>query len=452
MTYQQILTKLKLATKEPVLVAVSGGSDSMALLDGLYRNRVPVVAVYIDHQQRAQEVIHEKKLITTYCEARDIPFYVRVIDLSADHPSQNKQAFFREQRYALLVKQATDLGIQIIATGHHQDDQVATQLMRLVKNYDVMSYQGIRARRDVNAKISVIRPLLDVRKTALVAYCHAFAVPYVNDSSNASLKYLRNQFVHQVMPLFEAENQQFVPEFIDKMATFVGYEQYLLEQLRSALRSELQQAEVVSQQQIFSLINGYPEALQYLLVKIILQEYLCYYGTLKQAKIKDILSLINALPDKAAVMLDGVVMFKIQYGQVFLQTKHENTRQSLSMPLAFGANNWDAYRIWLQEKKSASASGEHLVLSREVVSAGAIFVRYPQKHDYLRLKVGKKRLNRLYIDEKVLPSKRFAFPVLVNEQNEVIYDFLTKKISFSYLMTTEELKREANIYLSLEKV
>lgn len=164
-------------------VAVSGGPDSMALLD-LAATRFPgqVEAATVDHGLRPESA-GEAAMVARYCAGRAIPHAT----LHPEAPIEGSlQAAAREVRYALLERWADARGIDWLLTAHHADDQLETLLMRLNRSSGVAGLAGIRARRG-----RVLRPLLSVRKAALEAHVAAHGLPHAADPSNRDQRFDR---------------------------------------------------------------------------------------------------------------------------------------------------------------------------------------------------------------------------------------------------------------------
>ena len=164
-------------------IAVSGGPDSMALLD-LAARAFPgrVAAATVDHGLRPEST-REAAMVGGWCAAHAIPH-------ATLHPATavtgNVQNWARTQRYAALDGWRTAVGIDWVMTAHHADDQLETMLMRLNRGAGVGGLAGVRALTG-----QVIRPLLGYRKADLLAYAHARDLPFVEDPSNGDPRFDR---------------------------------------------------------------------------------------------------------------------------------------------------------------------------------------------------------------------------------------------------------------------
>lgn len=164
-------------------VAVSGGPDSMVLLDLMLR-AFPgqVEAATVDHGLRAASA-GEAAMVADWCRARTVPHEIL-------HPQAavrgNVQHWARAQRYALLEGWRGARGLDWLLTAHHADDQLETLLMRLNRGAGVSGLAGVRARQG-----AVLRPLLGMRKAALLAHAENMGLPHVEDPSNSDPRFDR---------------------------------------------------------------------------------------------------------------------------------------------------------------------------------------------------------------------------------------------------------------------
>lgn len=170
------LDRLGVSEDERIMLAVSGGPDSLALLllaSQCVDRRFTVATV--DHQLRT-EAADEARFVASLCRRLDIP---HITLLPTAKIVGNIQSAARATRYSLLAKAADEHEFSLIATAHHADDQLETLLMRLARGSGVNGMAGIRAR---NGRI--IRPLLGFSKTELEDICTSADIQPVRDSSN----------------------------------------------------------------------------------------------------------------------------------------------------------------------------------------------------------------------------------------------------------------------------
>lgn len=206
------LKALSVCKQERILVAASGGPDSMALLHLFWRWNARNVGVFHLNHGFRQMAARDAAFVRDYCRERNIPVEIQEYDINRylAASGESKQQGARKIRYQLLKNYAEACGYHRIALGHHGDDQAETVLMRLLRGAGLHGLGGIPMQRGM-----FIRPLLNVYKEEILRYCHTFEVPYVQDETNLEPIYLRNKVRQELLPLLAAEyNPEIVPQLV----------------------------------------------------------------------------------------------------------------------------------------------------------------------------------------------------------------------------------------------
>ena len=195
-----------LSLPSTVIVGVSGGADSMALLHALHtwpEEGLRVFAVHVHHGLRGREADRDEALVRDYCAANDIPLEIVHADVRA-FASQKRcglEEAGRQVRYAAFEELRERYGGDYIATAHTASDAVETMLMHLVRGTGVSGLVGIPAKRGC-----VVRPLLSCSRQEVEDYCAAKGIPYITDSTNADTTFMRNRIRHELLPALRALN------------------------------------------------------------------------------------------------------------------------------------------------------------------------------------------------------------------------------------------------------
>jgi tRNA(Ile)-lysidine synthase len=186
-----------------VLAAVSGGADSMALLELLTLSReklrLETTVAYVDHGLRP-EAQSEAELVRARAASHGHPFLTRKLssDGLAGSGLMSSEASLRRRRYEALAAMAAECGAKWIATAHVHEDQVETILFRLLRGAGRLGLSGIPVRRG-----QIIRPLLGIRRARLRRFLVDRQVAWAEDSTNTDPRYARNRLRHQVVPAIE---------------------------------------------------------------------------------------------------------------------------------------------------------------------------------------------------------------------------------------------------------
>ncbi len=192
---------------ERVLVGVSGGPDSMALLHGLWELRrewrLELCAAYLDHGLRAEAAV-EQSFVRERAAALGLPFMTGKTEVRAlrEKTRLPLQEAAREARYDFFRKAAAEFSAGKVALGHTADDQAESVLMRLLRGAGTRGLAGIPPMRDER----IIRPLIETWRREIDAYLEERRIPFRQDASNRSLRFLRNRIRHELIPILETYN------------------------------------------------------------------------------------------------------------------------------------------------------------------------------------------------------------------------------------------------------
>jgi tRNA(Ile)-lysidine synthase len=200
----QFIKQEKLFDKNsPILVAVSGGMDSVLLLHLLYEAGFTVAVAHCNFQLRGRESDGDETFVSQLADKLDIPYHVKKFN-TTDYAEEKKisiQMAARDLRYAWFEEVRLKNGYNFIAVAHHMDDEVETFFINLIRGSGIAGLHGIKAKTG-----NIIRPLMFTDRMEIEEYVKKYKIKYREDSSNASLKYMRNKIRHQLLPLMKELN------------------------------------------------------------------------------------------------------------------------------------------------------------------------------------------------------------------------------------------------------
>ena len=192
---------------DTVIVALSGGADSVTLLHILNSIKelynLTLRAAHLNHGIRGEEADRDEDFVRKLCESMGVPLDVRREDIPAiaKESGKSEELCGREVRYAFFDALCEQYGAKI-ATAHNRDDHAETVLWNLVRGAGLSGLCGIPVRRG-----GIIRPLLGCSRAQIEAYCAENQLAYVTDSTNLTAAYTRNRIRLEVMPILRQLNE-----------------------------------------------------------------------------------------------------------------------------------------------------------------------------------------------------------------------------------------------------
>lgn len=221
-----------LRESEGIVVAVSGGMDSMVLLDLLHRAapvlEMRLVVAHGHHGLRPAEADGDQALVHEQAMARGLPFVCESLPVlsEAENSGESIEMAGRRLRHDFLARTALASGCRRIALAHHADDQVELILLRLLRGAGGEGLGGMTlcSPSPSASEIDLIRPLLSLPRDALTAYAQEQGLKWREDSSNQDIKFLRNRIRHGLLPLLQNEYQPEVRDILARSAAITAAE------------------------------------------------------------------------------------------------------------------------------------------------------------------------------------------------------------------------------------
>jgi tRNA(Ile)-lysidine synthase len=227
-----------------VVVAVSGGPDSVGLLRGLAALKKQaggmgrLVVAHFDHHLR-QDSGEDARFVAGLAAELKLPFEMGEATAAQLSPpsafSEGVEAAVREWRYAFLQSAAEKVGARYVVTGHTADDQVETMLFNLLRGTGLAGLAGMPRARTLGSAASLIRPLLGVRRSEVLEYLREIKQNFRTDSSNASLDFTRNRIRHELLPMLREKFNPDVEQALGRLGQVAGDAQRLIERLADDL-------------------------------------------------------------------------------------------------------------------------------------------------------------------------------------------------------------------------
>ncbi|MFD2617464.1 tRNA lysidine(34) synthetase TilS [Terrilactibacillus laevilacticus] len=418
-----------------IIVGVSGGPDSMALLHYLHSIRkewnLKLIACSVDHMLRGDASQGDMKYVESYCKEMDILFYGKRMDVlaykNAHHLSVEVAA--RECRYHVFKEVMKNHQANCLALAHHGDDQVETMLMRQVRGSFGVSLAGIPVKRPF-ATGHIIRPFLCVTKRHLEQYCKENGISPRYDNSNMSSDYVRNRFRHVILPFLKKENPKVHVRY-QYMSERMTEDQRYLDQLAKEHvdRVILNESEQGLRIDIGSFLK-IPLPLQRRVIHLILNYLYSNKGLSSLHHSIHIEALLQLLqtdhPSSEEHLPNGLVVKRSYNTCVFtfnIESDSINAYQSiLSIPGTTKCPT-GSFTVELADVYHSTSNTSNTFYLRMADISEPLKVRTRSQGDRISPKgmSGTQKLKSIFINEKIERKEREIWPILVDANESVLW-------------------------------
>ncbi len=411
-----------------VVVAVSGGPDSVCLLDILYELRsdfsMELFAAHFDHGLRPDEDDAETLFVENLADSMGILFETGKADSGMDACDGSLEEIARDARYSFLDKACKTFFAQKIATGHNLNDQSETVLMRLLRGSGTAGLAGIPPKRDGR----IIRPLIDITRDEIMAYNDQLGLKYITDSSNSETHFLRNRIRLDLLPRLK-DIQPKVVELLGQTAEIMRRDDAWMEaESREWFEKS---AEIMENREVMiplPLFDILPDAMKYRVIRHSLDTA---GGTLRRISlqhIESVISLVSGNKSQSRVDLpNGLIVCRIYENLVFKKGEGRAVdvfSYPLDGPGTFYLESLDC-TILLQELEKAELPNKYF--SSWIAFLNVDQISYPLKIRNFQPgdrfipfgMTGHKKLKDFFIDLKIPAVERAAIPILTNNDKPI---------------------------------
>lgn len=405
--------------KKAVVVGVSGGADSMALLSFLCSLReefgITVTAAHVNHGLRGDEADRDEQFVRSWCEKNDVEFVVLHADVAAKAKAEGKtvEEAGRSVRYDFFEKKACERGA-VIATAHTLSDSIETQIMNLARGTGLRGLCGIPPVRG-----NIIRPLIRCTRADTEEYCRKNGVKYVDDSTNFSHDYTRNRVRLDLVPQLYRLN----PAFDKAAARLIDSLEEDARCLEEAARNRL--AKAARGNGVYDLAVLLRDCPKAILSRCVSAAALDFTGRAQEAKHIDTMVDI-ALCGKGKTEIIGGCYVEAKDGKLIFSKSTERTAEigDFSFPFKVGIYKNGKFRLVIspiseEDIKNYKKFNNHYFKNAVDCDkiCGNALVRARMQGDKIS-PAGRnvtKTLKKLFNEEKIPVEKRAFVPVACDE-------------------------------------
>ena len=397
---------------EHLIVAASGGKDSMALLHAVSSLRdelgTAVSCAHFDHMLRGEESERDAAFVKAQCESRQIPFFCgrgNVTEYAKTH-HLGPEAAARAMRYDFLL--SIDPNAWLL-TAHTAEANLETVLMPLIRGSGLHGLTGIALRRD-----RILRPMLEVSRQEVLDYLAKNRIPHVEDSSNSLDNCLRNRIRHRVLPLLEEENPALVASTSQLIRTLRDEDAWMDKQAGDALADCMKDGSI----RISSFLS-LDEVLQYRVLRM----YLEPVPQLGRVHLTSALELCRGKRASGWLELPGGYVLTRSYDLLHRPVRAAEAPVPEPMELRPGQTIlFGAWRISCRVSPRPDVLPQNTAALAAASVSPPFLIRCRRPGDVIRLPGGSKKLSRLMIDEKIPARLRDGMPVVI--QNNTVLALL----------------------------
>lgn len=393
---------------ETIVLALSGGVDSMVLFDILMNIdlKLKIIIAHVNHNKREASK-NEFEMLKKLAKSKKIPFEgyeVKITDNSNFHDES------RNQRYAFFKVVAQKHKASKIVVAHHLDDQVETVIMRLIRGTSFSGYAGIPSiRKDRN--ISIIRPLMKVSKKDILAYAKEHEITYYEDLSNSEDYYTRNRYRNNIIPLLKIENPN-LNERILQFRDYIESADLVLDRLKN---------EFIEKNCFYNTVNLENFNKLDRIIKIKVLTHIVNSTTNNSLEImyeqyNSLLKIcLSDIPNQS-YSLGHDYTFKKEYDCIYIEKDVPIKKINLEIKKCgeyFVSDN-HSYVVSENKIEHKYTNFFELCYNGEVFP---LYIRNREDGDRMKLKVGTKKVKDILIDKKIPQSKRDKLLVLANKES-----------------------------------
>ena len=413
--YNYIKYSIGIKPGDAIVVGVSGGPDSMALLHVLKSLKkeldIRIICAHINHNQR-EESKDEEEYVKNYCRKNDILFECIKIENWGDDNFENEA---RSVRYKFFEELVENYNAKFLMTAHHADDLIETILMRIVRGSTLKGYSGFsKVVKKENYKI--IRPFISLTKDEILKYNEQNKIKYFIDSTNNEDTHTRNRYRHVILPFLKKENPNVHKKFIKFSETLLENSNYIDEEANKMFNKVFQNGVL--------FIDRFVELDHIIQTKIIYNILERIYGDdlliIGDAHVELIFDLIRSNKSNSIVHLPNSVIIIKAYNELtfsFDEEEHDEYEIEISQIV-----NLPNGKIIESVTDSDDTSNNTIRINSKDVKL-PLYVRNRRDGDKMMVKGmnGSKKISDIFIDSKIKSSDRETWPVVLDSEENIIW-------------------------------
>lgn len=412
--------KEKLKQNDKVIVACSGGPDSMCLLNLLVNLKkefnLTIICAHVNHKHRVESDLEEQE-VKKYCKKNQLIFELyTILDYKDDKFTENEA---RDKRYNFFAELKEKYNANYIMTAHHGDDLIETILMRITRGSNLKGYLGFRKENNC-----YLRPLIEVTKEDILNYCDEYNLWYALDKTNNSLEHTRNRFRLKVLPFLKEEDKNVHSKFLKFSNELSAYENFVNDYLDKITPNIITNNSL----NLDLLLQESDFIKRKMIERIISNVQVNYKLNISDKQMFEIIKMLNSSKTNNKVNLsDNFVAIK-DYNTLTIKLEKIEKDYEYQLTSSQLINNYGIIKYIADEEE---ISNNIIRLNSSEIELPLI-IRNRRTGDKMVVKNlnGTKKIKDIFIDEKISKGLRQNYPILVDSKNNVLWIPGIKKSNF----------------------
>ena len=401
-----------------IIVACSGGPDSMFLLHVLNSRGYKVICAHVNHNLR-EESKEEYEYVEKYCKDNNIIFEGTVLH---DLPKVNTELVAREKRYEFFKILIDKYNAKYLFTAHHGDDLIETILLRIVRGSTLNGYSGFNIITD-KKDYKIVRPLVYLTKDDITSYLEENNIKYYIDQTNYSDEHLRNRYRKNVLPVLKEEDKNVHLKFLKYHEITQSYFDYINSKVYEIID------DIVEDNILY--IDKFNKVDEFLKDKILEEVIRPYYPDdlylINDNHINEILKVINSDKPNITLVLPGSnnnIIIKKEYNKLIINTENNEIKEydytfdkTIELPIG-GSLKYITDKDYKDDDKS-----NYIIRLNSKDVKLPLHVRTRHDGDKMNVKNmdGRKKVNDIFIDSKITEDRRKIYPIVTDSDDKIIF-------------------------------
>ena len=404
-----------LIDNDTIIVAVSGGPDSMALLSLLLEiknnKNINIICAHVNHNSGRMGQDEEEEYVKSFSNKNNIIFESYKID---EYKESNFEMEARSKRYSFFDELVKKYNAKYVFTAHHGDDLVETILMRIVRGSTLKGYTGFLKELDCG-NYKIIRPFISLTKDDLINYLDKSNIKYYTDNSNYDDKHTRNRYRKYILPKLKEENKEVHKKFLKFSETLEQYDRYIKNEAKKIMKDIYinNKLDLIKFNKLDKLIK---DNIFYIILDDIYGDNI---NDINDNHINLIYDLINS--DKSNSYINLPDNMKAVKSYNYLEIKNNTNYNEYNILFENEIELPNNSKIYIIDKTDSDSNYVCRLNYNDIKLP--LYIRTIKENDRIDLKGfnGSKKIKDIFINSKIPLDIRKIYPIVVDSNDKILW-------------------------------